>query len=344
MHDKSLTFVTAADDGFQYGLEPLYKSFILANRAFAPLHCILMDCGLPEGYCRQLKEALVDFGLQRSIQLTFESIQSKLQRWRVFPPHWGSYATYAFLEAPPLAKSRYLVFADADMLHFTQLSDAIEELEASGHPLAAVQDGPATLASDHYVGLLNPKAAPHAPYLNGGYLIFDLERFNHADFILYTEQLDPSIAHQRYPGKKKFKHDQTLLNSYLAGQFHLLKPRYNFLAKHNRQLAELKEAANVHFISNPKPWEAATHQSLLRAVCFHSAIAAQEDSEEQNLSHIAEHWSEEMIRLKPSLFHHLEKALWSILGRQKKIKQFKDAKLEQKEILQLIQKVYQWSR
>lgn len=343
MHDKSLTFVTAADEGFHHGLEPLFKSFLLANRQFAPLRLLLMDCGLPDGYPGQLKQTLTDFGNRRGISLVFQSIRADLQRWHVFPPHWDSYATYAFLEAPPLADTRYLVFADADMLHFTNLETAIQSLDASGHSLAAVQDGPATLASDYYVGLLNPEARPEAPYLNGGYLIFDLKRFDYPDFLRFTDQLDPATTHQRHPGKKKFKHDQTLLNSYLAGKFLLLEPRYNYLAKHNRQLAGLRQPANIHFVSNPKPWETPTHDSLLRAVSFHSAIAAQEDPEQERIQPVIGHWTQQLTRLKPGLHRPLQTTLWKLLGKQKKVQRLDDAKLDANDIDQLVRQVYSWS-
>ena len=56
MQDKSLSFVIAADKGFHHGLEPLFKSFLLANRQFAPLRLLLMDCGLPDGFPGQLEQ------------------------------------------------------------------------------------------------------------------------------------------------------------------------------------------------------------------------------------------------------------------------------------------------
>ena len=206
-----------------------------------------------------------------------------------------------------------------------------------------MQDGPATLASDYYVELLNPEARLEVPYLNGGYLIFDLKRFDYPDFLRFTDQLNPATTHQRHPGKKKFKHDQTLLNSYLAGNFLLLEPRYNFLAKHNWQLGGLRQPANIHFVSNPKPWETPTHDSLLRAVSFHSAIAAQEDQKQEKIQPVIGHWAQQLIGLKPGLHRSLQTALWRLLGKQKKVQRRGDAKLDANDIDQLVRKVYNWS-
>ena len=276
MMKEGISFVTAADDGFHQGLSVLLKSFAISNRDLAPLDLVVMDCGLKEEFKKSLLKDINDFSSQKMIALELQFLKPDLTRWHDFPPHWDSYASYCFFEGMREIRTRFLVFADADMLHFKSVKETINSLKASSHMLAGVVDPDyKTLKDDFYVNHLSPLTEKEKtfPYINGGYQIFDLSRFKVAELDRLLAKTDSTKAHERFKGVKKFKHDQTLLNTFIKGDCLLLDESFNYFCKDNSRFKHLSDPKNFHFISNPKPWNEGGFSEVARETVFRTAEA-----------------------------------------------------------------------
>ena len=334
---EGLSFVTAADEGFHQGLAALLKSFIISNKALAPLQVLVMDCGLTKSFVSSLTQDIESFGERNSIELTIEVKPADLSRWVGFPAHWDSYAAYAFMEALHMVETRFLVFADADMLHYKNLASTIKLLDTSGHKMAGVVDSDyRTLERDFYVNHLSPLSEEQrqAPYLNGGYLIFDRSRFLFTELEPFIAQISREKAHERFKGVKKFKHDQTLINAFIKGDCLLLDESFNYFCKENQRFVGLQEPCNFHFVSNPKPWEKGTLETIAREVVFNSA--------EHTLC-----GAPALERLKVSRLE-LYKArtlryVYTCLGKTKKAKRYAQAEISESALTAISQHITSWS-
>ena len=335
---NGLSFVTAADEGFHQGLEVLLKSFVVANRALAPLQLMVMDCGLTADFVATLQQKMTEFGEAQGVELTLEVKIADLSRWQGFPPHWDSYAAYAFMEALHMVETRFLVFADADMLHYKNLESTVQALDESGRMVAGVVDSDyKTLAHDFYVNHLSPleESQEALPYLNSGYLIFDRSRFLFAELDQFIASVSREKAHERFKGVKKFKHDQTLINAFIKGDCHVLDESFNYFCKENQRFVSLGEPCNFHFVSNPKPWEPGTAETLGREVVFKTA--------EHVLCGAGAPLEMEMSGLDRGKMGLL-KTCYTILGKAKKAKRYRQAEISPQELHHLAQQITSWSK
>jgi len=333
---EGLSFVTAADHGFHQGLEALLKTFMLSNRELAPLRLIVMDCGLKGDFMNGLQQEMDGYAKKERIEIELSFPKADLKRWQVFPPHWESYATYAFLEAVGMVETRHLIFADADMLHFCQLASVLHELEQSGYKMAGVVDNDySTLGMDYYVNHLSTLSASQLgkPYMNGGYLIFDLERFSAEDLYGFVESLDPQRAHQRFTGVKKFKHDQTIVNAFIKGEFLALPERYNYFCKENARFIDIEERSNFHFVSQPKPWEPGDREVVARELVFGTV---EEELCDKDVTELKGHSVLDRLVLRGQLL------VAQLMGKKKKVKRYQQAQINAAQLQGLKELIHSW--
>ncbi len=332
---KGISFVTAADDGYHEGLSALLKSFTISNKDLAPLNLNVMDCGLKQSFKGELSLEMREFSKKQEIDLTCRFLEVNLKRWHPFPPHWDSYAAYAFIEAIDLVETRFLVFADADMLHFKSLRSTVEKLEGSGRMIAGVVDQDYnTLGNDFYVNHLSPLQAEEKelPYLNSGYMVFDRTRFSFSRFLEFLQDLNPEKAHERFKGVKKFKHDQTLLNTFIKGDCLLLDESFNYFCKDNSRFKHLSDRKNFHFISNPKPWNEGGFSEVARETVFRTAEAILNGKSLPELKNYA----------SSSAGSWMKKLFYKFLGKNKKLTRLEESQITSPELQALQKTIASW--
>lgn len=188
---------------------------------------------------------------------------------------WFTPAVYARFQGPRLIDAERLLYIDPDTLIVDDL-DPLSLLDLGEMPLGAVQSlatplmsSPLGIANADQIGL-----NPRAPYLSGGVLLIDRERW-------LTEQISEQAMAYASSGRRIRMADQEALNAAVNGRWHRLHLRWNqetglrdptsqhryMMAKHF-DADEIREAlaqpAIVHFNGPEKPWKVRSEERWAR--------------------------------------------------------------------------------
>lgn len=125
-------------------------------------------------------------------------------------------------------------------------------IDLQGAPVAAVRDNPQWRSPARMPTDFRALKLPHAPYFNSGVLLIDTAIWRAHDL---NERLR---AFASIHAAHLQRHDQTLLNAVLRGDWAELSPVWNWQYSTASRLHEAMIGANIiHFIGPNKPWNAA---------------------------------------------------------------------------------------
>lgn len=144
-----------------------------------------------------------------------------------------------------------ILYLDSDI--FVQGGDiaALLGADLGGHAVAAVRDNPQWRTPGRMPEEFRTFRLGPARYLNSGVLLIDVPRWQKLGL---TERM---LAFGQSRGGQLKRHDQTLLNCVLHGDWAELSPKWNWQYSRAARLHEAMLGANiVHFIGPEKPWNA----------------------------------------------------------------------------------------
>ena len=144
-----------------------------------------------------------------------------------------------------------ILYLDADI--FVQGGDISEllEIDLRGRAVGAVRDNQQWRTPDRMPHEFRDFGLTNAPYLNSGLLLIDVPTWNAKGL---TEQM---LAFGELHAEQLRRHDQTLINCVLHGDWTELCPTWNWQYSRAARFYEAMICANiVHFIGPTKPWNA----------------------------------------------------------------------------------------
>jgi len=160
----------------------------------------------------------------------------------------GDWTAYGRLLIPKLISSDRVLYLDTDLIVLADVL-ALQEIDFSEKVLAAVYGAPVevTLDKDFFISRL--KWSSKIGYFNSGVLLFNLIKWREGNYdALIKDLMD------KYPDAL-ISHDQTLLNAVAKGEFMHLSPNYNLTWYAGSKRPDNSEAAILHFVGSPKPWD-----------------------------------------------------------------------------------------
>lgn len=144
-----------------------------------------------------------------------------------------------------------ILVLDADILLERGDPSAILTADLHGHAVAAVRDNMQWRSPDRRVEEFRALGWPAAPYLNGGAVIIDTAGWARDDLTARCR----AFAGGRLAGLRR--HDQSLLNGVLHGDWAELSPLWNWqFTWASAHLTAMADPCLVHFIGPAKPWKA----------------------------------------------------------------------------------------
>lgn len=206
------------------------------------LHVIYRD--LPERDRERLRRSLDR--LHRSFHLTFH--EADLTLVEGFPKLSGSYLPYALLLMPKRIRAERFVYLDADTLPLCDVSK-LDFMELNGavlagaawHTAQAVREWP----------FLRMQGLPAStPIFNTGVLVVDAVAWNEGRV---TERC-LQVGREHADDYSFVSHDETLLNTVLAGDFVPLPWMFNVRCG-MRNRVRVQEGFIAHFVGSVKPWD-----------------------------------------------------------------------------------------
>jgi hypothetical protein len=182
-------------------------------------------------------------------------------------PHLSRHgaATYLRLLIPGLMAGRYdrLLYLDTDIIANGGGIGDLLGVDLRGQTLGAVRDNMQWRTPGRHVAEFKRAGRPAHPYFNAGVLLIDVARWNAAEVLAQCVDLFTKTPHLLT------RHDQTLLNLVMAGQWTELSPVWNWQYTWvSRFFADLVDPRLTHFIGPLKPWadKAATLPPRFRRV------------------------------------------------------------------------------
>jgi len=144
-----------------------------------------------------------------------------------------------------------ILYLDADIHVQGGDFSRLLELDLHGSPIAAVRDNPQWRTPGRLPKDFKALDLPYAPYFNSGVMVIDTATWK-------DKAIDDRIASCRSQyGKSLKRHDQTLLNAVLHGDWAEISPVWNWQYSKAARLHEALVSANIiHFIGREKPWNA----------------------------------------------------------------------------------------
>jgi lipopolysaccharide biosynthesis glycosyltransferase len=213
-----ITIFTAADVNYELQVRVFIES--IRRSQSQQVHLIVLGNGWTASKLRGLESLENDLISIEVISVDISAID-EIQLTNGFP-----YATAYNVIAPRFILNKYnrLLYMDADIIVVNDLSDLWKSDLA--HPVGAVIDS-------HIAWIGSPSMwrpwkeegiDPSLPYLNTGVMLIDVARWN-AEMI--TEESFSFLKKYKLPCV-----DQDALNMALAGQFDIIKPKFNMMPYH----------------------------------------------------------------------------------------------------------------
>ena len=243
------TLCLGADEHYFPGLLVATLSTLHGLDPAGSYRFLFLDGGLREASYAALLESMRRVADQRGLSLEAERVAIELSAFDELPKIWGRSAmTYARILLPDLTDVDHILWVDADMILFRDLSRFVPK-----DPTVCLLGG----VQDSYVQWierdtpLEPEARfAQEPYLNCGLLWMNLAMMREQD---YKSRVLAFMAEHR---ERLAFWDQTALNNTAIGQVEVLPDTWNtFCLDGNDQdlLGRLTDD-NLHLVSRDKPW------------------------------------------------------------------------------------------
>lgn len=259
--------LSGSDQGYFPGLVVSVLSAVKSLNPHRSCRVSIIDGGLDQASIDFLKTSFARVCANRPGAAEIVFLKVDLAIFDGLPKMGHSAMAYARILAPSLIEAEEVIWVDADMMIFTDLSGPVQGLGKSECLLAGVSDHIIeTMANDCPVD-----SAPVDPmYLNTGLLWMNLREMREIDF---SKDLLEKMA--EWSSSLKFW-DQTALNYATPHKKRLLDPSLNqFTSKCDaRNLVALVGEANLHMISLDKPWKTPPAVSTaVRDVIFYKTFS-----------------------------------------------------------------------
>jgi lipopolysaccharide biosynthesis glycosyltransferase len=145
-------------------------------------------------------------------------------------------------------EARRVLYLDCDTWPLGDLTDAAR-VDLRGRPLGAVRDNQQWRTPTRRLAEHRALGRPAVPYLNSGVLLVDTEAWTRADVLARL-----LAALRDRPGAMT-RHDQSLLNIALEGEWAEMSPVWNWqVTDKSRLFLEAAAPRLLHFIGPRKPW------------------------------------------------------------------------------------------
>lgn len=166
-------------------------------------------------------------------------------------PSRHGHSTYLRLLVPSHMAGRYdrILYLDSDIIAAGDGIDRLLQADLGGRTVGAVRDHLQWRSPGRQVTEFKARGLPRGRYFNAGVLLVDVERFNALEILPKAVDLMT-----RHPEALR-RHDQSLLNLLLRGDWAELSPVWNWqYTAASRHFASLAEPRLLHFIGSRKPW------------------------------------------------------------------------------------------
>lgn len=160
-------------------------------------------------------------------------------------------SAYLRMLLPSMLAADYdrILYLDSDIWVKGGDIEGLFAIDLQGHPVACVRDNQQWRTPGRKVQEFRDFQLPNAPYFNSGVILFDVASWNAQG--IEAKALEFGARH----GAKLMRHDQTLLNCVLHGNWAELSPVWNWQYTWSTRLLEPMADANIlHFIGSRKPW------------------------------------------------------------------------------------------
>lgn len=174
----------------------------------------------------------------------------ELSMFESFSSHFGQgWMAYARLLAPDLLCCERLLYLDADLLVYADLSE-LYSVSLHGSVLGAATWFDAKRSNDRTFYEANGFDLSK-PYFNSGVLVLDCEMWRRQD---WTKRC---LEFGRKHNKNLPTVDQTILNVLMGGEFFQIARRFNTPVSAGRNRLDLSDLEDriIHLVSRPKPWD-----------------------------------------------------------------------------------------
>lgn len=168
-----------------------------------------------------------------------------------FSSHVGhGWVTYARLLAPGILKQDRLIYLDADLLVYADLSELWHH-DLQSAPVGAVSWTTTENSNDHRFYSFHGLPLD-GPYFNAGVLLFDCHQW------VQDEWTSRCIEYGNRYSTNLPSADQTMLNLALGDVFTQIPRRFNTPVTASRAELGPRDLKNrvIHLVSRPKPWDA----------------------------------------------------------------------------------------
>ncbi len=248
-HPPTTSLCLGADEHYFPGLLVATLSTLHGLDPKGHYHFLFLDGGIRDASYQVLLDSMAAVADQRGLRIQSQRVPIELSAFDELPKIWGRSAmTYARILLPDLTPAEHILWVDADMLLFHDLSRFVPQ-DPERCLLAGVQD-------EYLLWLerdtpLPPEAVPaQAPYLNCGLLWMNLKRMREQDY--KSRVLDFMETHR----ERLAFWDQTALNNTAIGEVEVLPSTWNrfCLDGNDKELAGRIGEDNLHLVSRDKPW------------------------------------------------------------------------------------------
>lgn len=161
------------------------------------------------------------------------------------------HSTYLRLLVPRQMAGRYrrILYLDSDIIATGGRLDRLLSVDLGGRAVGAVRDHQQWRRPYRQVSEFKSLSLPQGAYFNAGVLLVDVDRFNALGILSKAVDLM-----KRHPEALR-RHDQSLLNLLLRGDWAELSPVWNWqYTAASRHITSLAEPHLLHFIGSRKPW------------------------------------------------------------------------------------------
>jgi len=189
-----------------------------------------------------IKTLLLRFGITNGVFIDFNAIE----HFGNFNSLHGDYTCYGRLLLADYIFEDRVLYLDADLVIELDVL-AVEFFDFQTKAIAAVNAGEIQYALENNFYCKEIGLKPNLSCFNSGILLINLKMWREKE--IKVECLNFASAHP-----SKLTGDQTILNALFAGNFTYLPSQFN-VAWYAHKSKPLKEAAILHFVGSPKPWD-----------------------------------------------------------------------------------------
>lgn len=244
----SLDIVFCVDAGGLIGLHVTVSTMLRHLNFDAPVRIHILHEGITERQFASLGRTIHQAEFSGQVQVLAQPVD--VSAFASLRNHVGQgWMTYARLLAPRLVSVSRLLYLDADLLVFADLSELWQH-DLQGHVLGAASW--VTVRESNDFGFYEARGLPtDNSYFNAGVLLIDCEKWNK------SEATSRCLAEGQIHGKDLPSADQTILNLMFANEYSQIERRFNTPVSAGRTLLSPEDYARrvVHLVARPKPWD-----------------------------------------------------------------------------------------